>query len=225
MNLLVLMVVSAAPWLQNVSAKDGVLPVQVVDSADFACNLHPRFHVELLDPETGEKKTEVPGWSELLGEFPDGALVVTNQSVPKAKVLKVGVLERSGALRFSCEVPFNVHPYSFKWLQSERGLEAWASKVVQQTGVYREPEPDSLVEHLFSLTFTESSCELKILKKPFPGKLTAIPGPKATGLALTTRVNGGFIDTVLMREKKVVWRRHTQFLINDCKVPAAPPPH
>ncbi len=218
-SLLLALTISAAPLLTPLTATDGVVAVQVVDSADFICNTHPRFHVELLDPVSGEKRAEVPGWSEVLGELADGAIVVTNESVPKAKVLKVGVLERTGALRFSCEVPFNVTPYVFDWTQSARGLEGSADKVRQPTGSQQLPDPESLVQHLFKLTLGEKSCELVISKKAFAGKQTLIPGPKLVGLELETRRNGPYLDTVLVRGKKIAWRRHTSFAPVDCSLP------
>jgi hypothetical protein len=210
---------SSQPLVGPLTARDEVVALQVIDGADFICNAHPRFHVELLDAVSGEKKADLTGWSELLGELADGALVVTNESVPRAKALKVGVLERTGALRFSCEVPFEVHPYQFSWTQSEAGLEANAYKVRAPSGVAQPPDPDAFVQHLFRLSLGAKSCELVISKKPFQGKQTNVPGPKLGGLELETRQNGPYIDTVLLRGEKVAWRRHTSFVPVNCNLP------
>lgn len=219
MNFLVVMVVSAAPWLQGVTAKDGVVPVQVVDSADFICNVHPRFHVELLDAATGAPKAEVSGWSQVLGELADGAIVVTNESVAQAKVLKVGVLERTGALRLSCEVPFAVTPHALTWMQSEQGLEGRARMVQGPSGVAQTPDPDQFVTHLFKLTLGGTWCELATSGKAFEGKQTPVPGPALMGKEFETRTNGNFIDTARLSGKKIAWVRHTSFVSLECHPP------
>lgn len=215
---LLALALTVAP-LTPLTAKDGIVAVQVIDGADFVCNAHPRFHVELLDSVSGDKKAELTGWSQVLGELADGAIVVTNESVPNARELRVGVLERTGVLRFTCQVPFGVHPYAFTWTQSARGLEAEAYKVRGPSGIAQPIDPDSFVQHLFRLTLSEKSCELVIAKKAFEGKQTPVPGPKLDGLELETRQNGPFIDTVLVRGKKIAWRRHTSFVPVNCNLP------
>lgn len=216
MSTWLLILLSAAPLpLGPLTTRDGVAPVQVVDSADFICRVHPRFHLELLDLASGAKKAEPPGWTDVLGELADGALVVTNQTAPAAKKLEAAVIERTGAVRFSCAVDFNAHAFQLQWVQSPRGLEGSAWKVRAPSGIRPPMDPEAGTPHFFSLKLESRSCTLVVTQPSATGPQSVVPGSKlvAAGV-LDTRSAGEFVELVAAK-----WRRKIAFVPVPCNLP------
>jgi hypothetical protein len=77
---------------------DGVLPLAWFDGATGTCGYLPSFHVEAIDIATGATRWKA-SWQRVLGQRPDGDLVVSGGSA-------VAVLGRNdGAVRFQCAPP------------------------------------------------------------------------------------------------------------------------
>lgn len=201
--LLLSLALTATPMVGPLTQKDGVVAVQVFDRMDGAY-WHQRFHVELVDLATGQRETELTGWSQLLGELPDGALVVTNQGTEGAKTLKVGVVERTGALRFACETPFDAGSYLFTWWQGPGQLSGTAIKDRPISGLAVQVDPD---EHLMQVSFSRKSCTLKVPKRGASGSMTVVPRAGLTAPGFETRLNGAFLELVWVKEGAVIWSR------------------
>jgi hypothetical protein len=191
-----------------------VVAVQVVDSADFACHARPHFHVELLDAATGEPKVALTGWSNVWGELADGAIVVSNQTAPTATRLEVAVVERTGAVRFTCSVAFDPRAYHVDWWQSARGFEGAGFKVQAPSGIKQPLDPDGATSPLFALTLRPRACALVKKTVPEQGPQALVPGPKLEAAGFETKPAGEFIELVAPN-----WRRKIDFAPVSCLLP------
>ncbi len=213
------LLLAGAP-LEPISTRDGVLPVQVVDSADGICHYGMRNHIELVAVETGKTKVTTASWSRILGELPDGALLVTNERVPKVKQVRVAVLERAtGAERYSCGIAVDPNALDFTWMKRNGGLRAEVYRTFEPSGVVGPPRTeDELKMFALGATFSAKACSLThtaLIEKNPSYTLLPLSYPPAVRMV----VGDEYVELEYLKDGKPLWRRHATFSPVACLLP------
>ncbi|MGC4116802.1 MAG: hypothetical protein QM765_20030 [Myxococcales bacterium] len=138
------------------TASGGVLPWRVFNRTEGICDWMAYYHLEGIDVTTGKAVWSSTLWTTLIGELPDGALLVDNSGFGGTGALRVAVLERGdGRERFSCAAPFQAAGVTVPWLQVKGVLRGFPFEPSAPSGM-PHPQPPPITP--ITLTFTRSGC-------------------------------------------------------------------
>lgn len=109
--------------IRGLTAAGGVLPWRVFDRADGVCAWQAYYHVEGIDTATGRAVWAASDWTDVIGELPDGGVVVSNGGFGGSGDYRVAALERKdGRERWSCAATFPATPTDVAWGAATGGL-------------------------------------------------------------------------------------------------------
>ncbi|MCB9647213.1 MAG: hypothetical protein H6730_11535 [Deltaproteobacteria bacterium] len=218
--LLALLAVPLGP----VTVRGGQLPLEVVDRAS-PCGYHPTRHVEVVTATTGESRPLDRRYSDLLGELPDGELVVTNQRNATDHLEVAAVRRATGEVRYSCRLPLRLSRREVDWTQVSGRLLGVVRAVAEPTGVQRTAVPLRRAERVaVELELRDDGCTLTRVSGPAtsgrawrPLEPDALPAWAGVSLRLTR--SDEFVLLTARREGRVLWRRRVGVVKMDCARP------
>ncbi|MBL8627632.1 MAG: hypothetical protein JNK64_40480 [Myxococcales bacterium] len=149
--------IDAAPALSGpalsveaVAVVDGIVPWTWLDRVEGPCGYRPVTHVEGIDVATGQPRWTAPAWQRVLGQLPDGDVVVASGGA-------LAVLgRRDGAVRFQCAPPADSQGDDADWRQAAGRLHVTPFTREVPSGAAR---PYQLPPPLpFTITITATGC-------------------------------------------------------------------
>lgn len=136
--------------VQPVAVVDGIVPWTWLDRVEGVCGYRPVTHVEGIDVTTGKARWTAPAWQRVLGQLPDGDVVVASG----AALAVLG--RRDGAVRFQCAPPADGHGDDAGWSQDASRLHVEPFTREAPSGAartYQLPPPTP-----FTITLTATGC-------------------------------------------------------------------
>lgn len=165
-----------------VAVVDGIVPWTWLDRVEGPCGYRPVTHVEGIDVATGQPRWTAPSWQRVLGQLPDGDVVVASGGA-------LAVLgRRDGAVRFQCTPPGDSQGDDADWYQDAGRLHVAPFTREAPSGAarpyqLRPPTP-------FTITLTAAGCAVgpDVPTRTMPARLPP-PASSYVDGAWTVRVD------------------------------------